>query len=235
MHDIRRFMTIVEEVVPYQEQYRQKISSPEFKAWFRNSKVVNENGQPMLVYHGRPEKWKSMEVNSYQNYLDALKQAGLLNSPDFKSAIAFRERLGDVVWFTDDEHVAYGYYDEAPNGDVLEAFLSIQNPLDLRMNVIGLHAVNERLSTIYDAEIKIEHIEGNSSNTARRDIANQIVYDNSVVMKWARDHGHDGVMHDDTCIRGRHVHTSYVVFKPTQIKAWDNQGTWSRTSPNIYK
>lgn len=31
---------------------RKQVASPEFKAWFKDSKVVDENGDPLVVYHG---------------------------------------------------------------------------------------------------------------------------------------------------------------------------------------
>ncbi len=38
-------------------------STSEFKEWFGNSKVVNPDGSPMVVYHGTPNDFDSFETN----------------------------------------------------------------------------------------------------------------------------------------------------------------------------
>jgi hypothetical protein len=54
--------------VPNQEQFKRKVfpiakaslrtapDTPEFKRWFGNSKVVDADGKPLVVYHGSPER-----------------------------------------------------------------------------------------------------------------------------------------------------------------------------------
>lgn len=39
----------------------EKTETPEFKRWFGNSKVVDENGKPKVMYHGSREKFTSMD------------------------------------------------------------------------------------------------------------------------------------------------------------------------------
>ena len=36
------------------EIFEAQIDSPEFRNWFKGSSVVDENGDPKVVYHGTP-------------------------------------------------------------------------------------------------------------------------------------------------------------------------------------
>lgn len=89
-------------------QFNQEINTPDFKAWFGDSKVVDENGQPLRVYRGE---------------YGATADAGL------------QTKLGTYT-FTNDPDVASTYAQdpndmrmtaEAPR--VVPAFLSMQNPI----------------------------------------------------------------------------------------------------------
>ena len=83
------------------------VTSPEFKTWFGGSKVVDENGAPLVVYHG---------------------------STNFEPITKFRKGahglLGPGTYFTNDERYATDYADKrgAGNGQVIDAYLHMQNP-----------------------------------------------------------------------------------------------------------
>lgn len=49
MNSLRHFMNIVESA-----GYQSIIDTPAFKAWFRNSQVIDNSGRPLRVYHGTP-------------------------------------------------------------------------------------------------------------------------------------------------------------------------------------
>ena len=81
--------------------------SPEFKKWFGNSKVVDENGEPLVVYHGSPEKFN---VFSYENV----------------GAQGTTEGYG--FYFTPDKNIAKGYAEKRGEGELFEIYLKIENP-----------------------------------------------------------------------------------------------------------
>lgn len=41
----------------------EQINSPEFKRWFGESKVVDENGKPLVVYHGTADSFKEFDLD----------------------------------------------------------------------------------------------------------------------------------------------------------------------------
>lgn len=81
--------------------------APAFKAWFRQSKVVDAEGKPLVVYHGaRP-------------------------GSDIK---VFEARKGDGIYFTPDTSYAESYTSElfgdtGAAGAIYPAYVSLQNPL----------------------------------------------------------------------------------------------------------
>lgn len=90
------------------------VNSPEFKAWFGDSKVVNEDGSPKVVYHGTANNFDIFET-----------------SPDQKPLSAPQSRLG--AWFTENPFRASDYAFNTKTmsrdgGNVIPVYLSIQNP-----------------------------------------------------------------------------------------------------------
>jgi predicted nucleotidyltransferase len=76
--------------------------SPEFKKWFGDSKVVDENGEPLVVYHGTKNSFNEFDVEKH-----------------------------GVVFFTPDKSSATNYaYErsEGSKGHVFSTFLKMENP-----------------------------------------------------------------------------------------------------------
>ena len=85
-----------------------------FKSWFKDSKVVDKKGNPLVVYHGSPD-------------LRLLKQTYIFNNP-FNNEQAF--------FFTDKYAMAKSYADpkrafdyQGAEEGVIGVYLSLQNPL----------------------------------------------------------------------------------------------------------
>lgn len=96
---------------------RDLTATPEFKAWFGDSKVVDGEGKPLVVYHGTPD-------------------ARDLGGPEGQ----FRpsNNFGDAHFFVDDRRIARTYADDKQAWDyqnaeprVLPAYLSLKNPLEV--------------------------------------------------------------------------------------------------------
>jgi hypothetical protein len=91
--------------------------TPEFKRWFGDSKVVDGDGNPLVVYHGSVSKG----VTVFDTDL-----------------VTTRGPKGDIAgtFFTSDLGAATGYTRppratiKTPRGEVVQAYLSIKNPLN---------------------------------------------------------------------------------------------------------
>jgi len=219
----------------------------QFKAWFGNSKVVDKNGSPLVVYHGTttPEDFSEFSVGEPQaQEHDEYWRAGSGGDP--------RTFLGSH--FAEEARVAnkfagglYGEREKQPEGGrVYPVFLKIENPyktsdsgmFDRMMRGNYPHSdVDweleedgdiEETSAKYesDPEYRAEINERAVSNAAQRDEP-----DFSLAQEMAADYranlqkeGYDGIKYTNEVEGG----TSWVAFHPAQIKS----AIVSKFSPN---
>ena len=86
--------------------------TPAFKAWFKESKVVDEHGQPLVVYHG-----------TRANFSQFGNQGGKVHWDTGYSGKGF---------YFADAKTASIYAGDKPGGAVVPVYLSLQNPLQVQ-------------------------------------------------------------------------------------------------------
>lgn len=85
-----------------EEENPNPVDTPAFKNWFRNSKVVDANDNPVVVYHGTDKKFR---------------------------AFSKKKSIMGIIWFTSNKaDIEAGEVGAAGKGHVLEMYASIQNP-----------------------------------------------------------------------------------------------------------
>lgn len=99
-------------------QFPRTATAP-FRRWFRESKVVDDNGAPLTVYHGTGEDFWSFEGNPGEATGHATAPFG--------------------HFFTSDRELAQGYAENASDGvpadeRVVDAYLSIQRPYEMALD-----------------------------------------------------------------------------------------------------
>ncbi len=76
--------------------------TPAFKHFFRNSKVVDKAGKPLIVYHGTASNFRAFNM---------------------------KKQIMGTIWFTSDKsEIEAGNVGAAGSGKILELYASIQNP-----------------------------------------------------------------------------------------------------------
>ena len=123
--------------------------SDAFKEWFGDSQVVDENGAPLVVYHGTPVDTDIL-THGNQNWRKHI-------SPEDSAAIP------DPVFFSGNPDVANSYsgrrsYDFDNDGIVYPVYLAMQNPLvvDMQGRKMGNEARDlpkEALASGYDGVV----------------------------------------------------------------------------------
>jgi hypothetical protein len=189
--------------------------TPEFKNWFGESKVVDEKGKPLAVYHGTAawEDFKSFEVGR-----------GTTNTTQFGP----EETRRWATFFTPDAEFTSQYNTgKSGRSRIIPAYLSIKNPIDLRRaaDSIAFDVAAEKLSKqgINEKWLRngTEHtwelFDGNSG----RDLVNA-----------AKRSGYDGFIFEERGIDGK-FHTTYATLEPTQIKSKFNKGKFDPKNPDI--
>ena len=188
-----------------------------FRKWFGQSKVVDNSGKPLVVYHGGR---KGIKIFG-DNYKETLEWAA---STGFK--LSEIERLtyeNPVHFFTDDPYIAQDYADQhdREKQETYEVYLRIERPIDLRPGISGKDNVSKLLTALlqapfeFDSGLNSRQLDLTVSHTVRK--LHHLLKGRSLAM------GHDGIIMPDTCVRDRSMHTSYVVFDSNQIKTVTNK------------
>ena len=204
------------------------VRTQNFKKWFGDwindpenaSKVVDENGEPMVVYHGT-----AGVINTFEDQQ---------RSPGF--------------WFVDREDVANGYAESAAGEfgeekNIIPVFLNMRNPriedafgqypseFTLKAYVENDNGIYEVFDTLAEAEAYRE------ANVPDGWVGSAEVGDQHDLVERAKELGYDGVimlnMHDQAAYAETRVEgtqTNYVVLNDNQIKsATENTGEFSES------
>lgn len=195
-----------------------------FDRWFGDSKVVDEDGTPLVVFHGTPTPGF--------NAFDPSKTG--TTSVLFSSIETHRQGF----FFAESRDFAQSFADQRPGGDVMPVFLRIENPLDVReslnSSVAAVEAVVRRAMEI-DPEI-------NSPDFYLDRVGADDFWEvldtpegGDVFVQAARDLGYDGIRMIEPNHDTGASETVWVAFDPTQVKsALSNTGAYSPTNPDIY-
>lgn len=192
------------------------VRTPAFKEWFGDwenhpenaSKVVDENGEPKVMYHGTP--YGGFETFKDESYFTGDKEyADVYHNP---SASSNRS-----------------YHDPATNAMTYEVFLNIRKPFDTR---------NPEVQEIFDSEFYRKWGNGAplsesglpdwTDATDLLEFIDENEYDFDGIIL---DEGGTGGYGDEVKSRG----LSYVPVRPNQIKsATGNNGNFDANDANIY-
>jgi hypothetical protein len=215
----------------------QSTDTPAFKAWFVRSKVVDDNGDPLVVYHGTQATFSVF---------------------DYRRIATNGRSEGAGFYFTTNRQVASGY------GPAVQAFLSIQNPLaynaqpfstgvierivrriaELEAHANGSGIADGFLSNFADVshvglasavkqagrllasdQTALDQLSGLVGSGVSPQLVNQATYEVT---------GHDGVVAEGFSDCGDGANRIYVAFFPEQIKSADaNDGSFDRDDTNI--
>jgi hypothetical protein len=205
---------------------KQQHSTPQFKNWFKHSKVVDKSGNPLRVYHGSPK----FSGDSFNKSADKLNRTG--NFAGFYFS-ADNDEASNYAGNRDDDGDIY----HKEGSSVIPVYLSIQNPYDLGFHGYDPKSVTDKMLDVYTKELQASnsHMDPNNSwfsgkikqfKTTGKINSAALNYDGDAVQRVIIAGEYDGV------IDGEH----YIAFDPTQIKsAIGNNGDFNPNDPNIHK
>lgn len=235
----------------YDQDGRLITDTPEFRAWFGESKVVDENGEPLVVYHGSDEANQSGGDFSFD-----VGRKGI-RSVMFDQ----QEVMSSGVFFSADKADAEGY-----GSDVGAYYLSVQNPIRDPMSVPlssrSSDAEKSEVAKIWDDMLYIfepvvektigpdGEYDGGWSVDTDGGVSIQQGYGDEALLRtlfegglidWAwldnpdvasrmKERGYDGArVYEPDDESGM----SWFVVDPTQIKSVHNRGTFDANDPRI--
>lgn len=187
------------------------VGSDAFKEWFGDSKVVDENGEPLVVYHGTRSEFESFQSTEGRYFF----------GNHFGTVEAANDRLGALGNKRMEER-----NNITPPDQIIPVYLNIQNPMRMEdliswspENVVGMVE-----STLDEQDALGE----DRIPTRRRAHGDFYLYEDIITFLQAR--GFDGVVYENV-IEGEG--DSYIAFDPTQIKSVHNRGAFDANDPRI--
>ena len=201
--------------------------SNNFKSWFRNSKVRNQDGSPVKMFHGSPKFiGNQLDPSRASTRDDGYLGRGFYFTPRKQMASEYAETpIFDIYG----EPVV-----ETTAPEVMEVFLSVQNPVVLdaeggldnkTWNVLKKH-ISKTFAQHPDNRWKESIKSGDIEPNLRFDALTEFeIWYNYGVAEMAEDAGFDAIMLDDM----REVN----IFKPTQAKSVRNRGWFNPDNPDL--
>jgi hypothetical protein len=175
-----------------------------FWKWFGDSKVVDENGDPLVVYHGTSNAlgadFSEFHMHKLGAHFGSIKQA---------------EKRG---WESADEENPLAIY---------SVFLRIENPVRLQDWGDAFDDVESDFWLEFLREVKSK-LDPETQEAMRRDKYRPTTHRD--VIGLLEGSGYDGIIYRNAY---EGTGDSYVVFNPEQIKSVDNRGTWDADDPDI--
>lgn len=210
------------------------VETPAFQRWFGDSKVVDENGDPLVVYHGTPgpafrefEKGRA-GVTSFIGIPVEVRREGFY----------FAEKKGFAKGFAEQSRARGG-------GSVMPVYLSIQNPLDVtstdNATVARLEEVALRMQELDPSINGIDYIAGKAGDDSFWELLDT-AEGGDVLVQAAKDLGYDGIRMIEQDLETSDPDyrpddegaVTWVAFDSTQIKSVDNSGAFDASNPDIF-
>jgi len=199
---------------------REQVKTPEFKKFFGDSKIVDEQGEPKVVYHGG--------TSDFNTFAPAARGSKTGNP---------NAQLG--YFFTDSPNEASRYAETfgKKGGNVAPVYLAIRNPYKMPFKELDDMAMATYRSMMaepgYDPNKRVKF----GDMEAQKEAAQRTEKHQKIAEEAARKRrdeliaaGYDGVL---AKVGGVH---EYIAFHPEQIKsAIGNSGAFDPSDPNILR
>ncbi len=195
----------VDEAVAFQMR-REQTETPEFKRWFGDSKVVDEDGNPLVVYHGTPGK----KINVFGERSKS-KTTGNITA-----------YFGHFFTSSINEANRYSRWNGYQEGNIIDVYLQIKNPYEMPYSEFDSFAMYE-FNRMKELDFRFSD---NDAVKFRNEAKKQVINRKKELQKL----GYDGII----VITNSGTVTEYIAFEPTQIKsAISNRGTFDPNNPDI--
>ena len=201
-----------------------------FKEWLGNSKVVDDNGNPIICYHGTP----------HGGFVEFKPKMGGKGKPKQQADIGSH--------FSIDKEYAKGYSGNNKNSKIYECYLKIENPLIINQIIYNNDENFEKYYNIANILFKNNipkdfyyDNNGNKHEDIQFVMINRFTIDNiqpAKLYEILTKYGFDGMFHEPYNSSNQQQYNphpkAYIVLKSNQIKSIDNDGTWDANNNNIY-
>ena len=204
-----------------------------FKNWFKDSKVVDEDGEPLVVYHGTP-------YGKFNTFIDGNRGMWFATNKDYskifrdKELNRYLEELDEGMTLDDIGFTQEEFNQMKNERKIFETYLSIQNPFDMSSIDMSKEISPSRFEK--ETGLKLDYINDNEGPAYGIFEANY-----KKIVQQLKDKGYDGIKSFESVESGVFGSDkpgasteTYVPFEPEQIKsATGNRGTFDPGNPDI--
>lgn len=205
-----------------------------FKNWFGNSKIVDKQGKPMIMYHGSPhiDKIEEFENEKGYHFFTSSKWEADRYTPSY---------MNDEEKYEDGKYIKQFYikalkpFDplnmtDSENISLISLFKNNENMIDDFKKTIIEYMEEE---VMYMKETLMLMLNGTSENVkllfgGLRILDNYILLEHSIIQEWIKSNGYDSYY----TIESGGDDVNVAVYNSNQIKSINNNGNFSN-SPNI--
>lgn len=218
-----------------------------FRNWFGDSKVVDENGVPLPVWHGSENKFFAFNTKRQGSSSGAKDSQNVFYFSDSK--LTAEEYMGVEYKYSDSDAKNLKLLDKEHKNlekQIAEIISKSENKLEgYRASTDLENRSRAILKQMIAIDNKAKPVKSGSLHNTYLSIQSPLRYDmkgeaynetiQTRVIKEAMELGHDGVIFENMMDSPDQYITSniYAVFKPTQIKSVDNKGTFDPSNPDI--
>jgi len=203
-----------------------------FYKWFGDSKVVDEEGKPLVVYHGTRHAFETFDFSN-------VRDSGTTEGVGF--------------YFSNNRDIAENYAREKGESGIMEVFLDIKKPMTVDQKKITKNQLRKifkelvkidpealanygdytfyGMNKVLNDAVETEYQYNDTDIDMIGSIGNGGVADFETLNRVVKQvTGYDGVV-----VEWPHANAKvYVAFTPEQIKSINNEGTWNPDDANIY-
>lgn len=219
------------------------IDSNNFKKWFGNSVVKDNEGNPLILYHGTPSTTPEITEFDSSKASNNYGEDTLIYATDSKemAEVFSKDYIEGNLNFT---RILTG-----KKGRVYPLYMRLEHPMDFRnltdRDIETLtQAYIEYRKDLGENEDNIEEIKNNYKEEIKRNSKFGVDFVKDRHLSYLvhpryihifKENGYDGIICPMEKHGGVEGALEYAVISPNQIKSIDNQGTFSLQSNNIYE
>ena len=219
-----------------------------FQNWFADSKVVDENGQPLVCYHGSTVDIDEFDLRFSGQTTGNNQEQVFYFTSDKDTAITYSQQatVRENQWRFYDEETGFEDWEDYKqyledevfeNPHINPCYLYIKNPYIIDANYTDFdYKKNYTIISIlkHSTDIDPEFFDEDIAQEMYQDFEE---YDEENDEWIAKDVDYDGVIiknvRDNIDERNNDYIDEYIVWDPYQIKSIYNKGIWSNSSANV--
>jgi len=213
--------------------FQTSTDTPEFKKWFGDSKVVDAEGRPLVVYHGSGSAdIQAFDMSKYESVQKGDWGKGIYFTPSRSLADGYRITAAKTM-----DSGAESAFQAVEKKAELYGTSGMMKYISLRNGKITQEQYEELVALDDKWRDELKRIE---SSDAGKVYPVYLSIKNPLLHSWggvtdpyladmAMDGGYDGIFISDDEGKLEEI----IAFAPTQIKSINNRGTWDGSDPRI--